>query len=351
MSMKIKILQGAIVIAVAFMFNNLLAQQEESPVQHMNQIVEIDNQLQKKYLSYMSTIAHTNSARKMEKRREELILSIQESSREVSRIRLYKQDASLRNTYNEFLKILLTVFKEDYHKIVNMEEIAEQSYDNMEAYLLAQERANEKLNEAASKIEPAYNEFAARHNVTLKDSQKESEVSRKLRVTSEVNEYYHQLFLIFFKCHHQEGYLLQALGKNDVNAVEQNRNTLIKYAKEGLSKLDTTKTFKGDGSLLNNCRRMLMFYETEASTKLPVMTEFLVKKDEFEKIRRAFEAKSQKQRTQADIDKYNQALEEMNAKVDQFNKTNDGLNKERSKYLEGWNNSVKQFLDNHVPSA
>jgi hypothetical protein len=85
--------------------------------------------------------------------------------------------------------------------------------------------------------------------------------------------------------------------------------------------------------------------------KVPLMTEFLIKRDEFEKIKKAYETKAQKQRTQADVDKYNKALEAMNAKVNQFNKTNEELNRDRSKYLDGWNNAVKQFLDNHVPSA
>lgn len=339
-------------ILIVGILNEVRAQSTvESPVHHMDQISEIDIQIQKKYLSYMSTIAHTNSARKMEKRREDLILSIQEASRNVSRIRPYKGDASLRDTYAEFLKILLTVFKEDYHKIVDMEEIAEQSYDNMEAYLLAQEKANEKLNEAAGKIEPVYKAFAEKHNVTLQESGKENEVAKKLRITGKVNEYYHALYLIFFKSYHQEAYVLKAIEASDVNAVEQSRNTLLKYSTEGLSKLDTMKTFAGDGSLVNNCRKLLEFYKMEASSKIPVMTEFLMKRDEFEKIRKAFEAKPPSQRSQPDIDKYNKALSTMNAQANQFNKVGSEMNKARAKYLEGWNNSVRQFLDNHVPSA
>ena len=341
-----------VLILLAGLLNKLSAQSAaESPVQHMNHISEIDIQIQKKYLSYMSTIAHTNSARKMEKRREDLILSIQEASRSISRIRPYKGDASLRDTYAEFLKILLTVFKEDYHKIVNMEEIAEQSYDNMEAYLLAQEKANEKLNEAAEKIEPVYTAFAAKNNVTLQDSGKENEVSKKLRITGNVNEYYHKIYLIFFKSYHQEEYLLRAIGANNINAVEQNRNTLLKYSAEGLSKLDTVKTFAGDGSLLNNCRKMLEFYKLEASTKIPVMTEYLIKRDEFEKIQKAFEAKPQSQRSQADVDKYNKALNDMNQRINKFNQVGEEMNKARARNLDGWNNAVKQFLDNHVPNA
>lgn len=335
-----------------FIFSNpCLSQQTDSPVAHMSQITETDGVLQKKYISYMSAIAHTSNARKMEKRREELIMTIDESIRYVSRLPLYKGDASLRDTYVHFLKILNTVFREDYHKIVDMEEIAQQSYDNMEAYLLAQERAENKLHEASRKIEPAYSDFAARHKVELTDPEKESKVSKKLETIGKVNEYYHKVYLVFFKSTHQEEYLIRSLQANDINAVEQNRKMLARNAEEGLQKLDSIKAFNRDGSLVSNCRKALQFYKDEAAAKIPLIIDFMLKQDDFERIKKAMEAKSEKQRTQADIDKYNAAVEEMNAGINQYNKTIHELNEERTRVIEAWNAATKKFLDEHIPMA
>lgn len=327
-------------------------QQPDSPVAHMSQITETDAGLQKKYLSYMSTVAHANSARKMEKRREELIMSIRDAIRNTSKIPLYKDDPALRDTYVQYLEILLSVFNEDYHKIVDMEAIAEQSYDNMEAYLLAQEQAEAKLQEAAKKIEPAYNDYAARHNVTLVESEKENKVSKKLEVIGKVNEYYHKVYLIFFKSTHQEGYLMKAIQDNDINAIEQNRGVQAKYAEEGLTSLDQVKTFQGkDASLANACRKALTFYKQEADTKVQVITDYMLKVDEFEKLRKAMEAKSDKQRTQADIDRYNKAVAEMNASINNYNKTIGTLNDERARVINDWNTASKKFMDAHIPVA
>ena len=320
-----------------------------SPVDHMEELEKVDTELQKNYLEYISIQAHSNSVRKMEKRREELIRSVENSIREITRLRPYKGDASLRDTYADYLKILLTVFKEDYHKIVDMEEIAEQSYDNMEAFLLAQERAQDKLSEAAEKIEPAYRDFAARHNVTLTDDRKESKISKKLRKGGQVNQYYHTLFLVFFKSRHQEEYLLSAVEASDVNAIEQNRNTLNKYSEEGLLALDTIRPFNGDGTLINTCRKVLTFYQREASAA--ILTDFFLRKDEFEKVKKALDMKPEKQRTQADIDKYNKAVNAMNESVGEFNKTLEELNKSRAKVLNNWNEAVKRFMDTHIPNA
>ena len=112
----------------------------------------------------------------------------------------------MRDAYKVYWDILLKVFNEDYGKIVNMEEIAEQSYDGMEAYLLAQEKAEEVLENAHGKVEIAYEDFAARNNVTL--IQTDTKMSKRLRQVGAVNHYYHELYLIFFKSFKQEYFFL-----------------------------------------------------------------------------------------------------------------------------------------------
>ncbi|MEO7983161.1 MAG: hypothetical protein ABI688_03660 [Bacteroidota bacterium] len=125
------------------------AQTYETAVQYLDYIGKANEELTAKYLAYLSAVAHGKSARKVEKRRFEVVNAINETKINIQIMPPWKGDKSLRDTTVTYLKILNIVFNEDYGKIVNMEEIAEQSYDAMEAYLLAQEKAQEKL-EAAS---------------------------------------------------------------------------------------------------------------------------------------------------------------------------------------------------------
>ncbi len=67
------------------------------------------------------------------------------------KLKPFEGDASLRDAYKDYWSVLLSVFTEEYHKIVDMEEVAEQSYDAMETYLLVQEKAGEKMDEAHGK--------------------------------------------------------------------------------------------------------------------------------------------------------------------------------------------------------
>jgi hypothetical protein len=320
---------------------------QDNPVEHMSALADREEILSQKYMSYINEVAHGNRARKMEKRREELVNSVKEAIREGGRLRPYKGDVSLREAYKEYWTVLLSVFNEDYHKIVDMEEVAEQSYDAMEAYLLIQEKASQRLNESYDKVPAAYYAFAERYNIKLIEGQK-SKLSRKLDQAGLVNKYFNQLYLIYFKSTVQEGMMIKGLGASDINAVEQARSSMEKYALEGLQKLDTFKTYKNDGSVIAACRKVLEFQKAEAS-KSSAFTSFLTKVDEFNKIKKAYDTKPAAKRTQSDVDTFNKAVGEYNTAINDYNKLNQELNTGRSKVMENWDRSRKQFLDRHVP--
>lgn len=327
---------------------SLWAQMPESPVDHMNALNQLEENLQKKYLSYMSEVAHGRKARKMEKRRSELLNSISQAIYEGGKMRLYKNDPDLRNAFKQYWSVLLTIFKEDYHKIVDMEEVAERSYDAMEQYLLIQEKANEKLHEAHGRVGVAYETFAARHHVRLTEGQS-TKLSGRLNQAGEVNSYMNKVFLLFFKSNVQEELMLEAVKRNDVNSVEQSKNSMAKFSSEGLERLDTMKMYKDDGSLIAACRAVLQFQRDEAATKASYMTDFLLKKEEFDKIKKAFEIKPANRRTQDDVNSFNKAIDDYNKAVTVFNKTSSELDKSRAKVLDNWEATRKKFMDSHIP--
>lgn len=316
---------------------------------YMSYIGEKEKDVTKKYLNYISAASHGKSLRKVEKLREQVLNSIYETRITIQGTPAFKGDKTLKEASVAYLMLCYRVFNEDYGKIVNMEEIAEQSYDAMEAYLLAQKMANEKLDEAAIKRNTAGNEFAKKFNVNLIDGS--DVMDEKMKKSSKVTEYYNGIYLVFFKCYRQEAYLIEALKKNNIISIEQTRNSLLKYASEGLEKLDTMQAFDSDASLKTACQRALQFYKSEASEKVPVMTEFILKQESFQKLQKSFNSKSASQRTQADVDNYNKAVNEINQGVNDYNSINNETNKKRSDMLDNWNNVVKKYWDNHMPYA
>jgi hypothetical protein len=338
-----------IFIFVLLICGSAWAQTPDTPVEYMDYFANREAELSSKYMSYMSEVAHGSRARKMEKRRQALIDEIKQNLTEARRLKPFKGDVALRDAFVSYWDILFKVFNEDYHKIVDMEEIAEQSYDKMEAYLMAQEKAGDVLDQAYDKVPEAYRTFAEKNNVKLVEGGT-SKMDKKLRQVSLVNSYGHKIFLIFFKSYKQEAYLLDAYGRKDVNGLEQNKNTLLKYAEEGLAKLDTIRPFQGDGSLITACRKVLEFHKAETQ-QVQLLSDYLMKTDDFNKIKKSFDTKPAAKRTQADIDAYNNAVNDMNKAIEASNKLNVKTNIDRDKVMNNWESTRKRFMDQHVPKA
>lgn len=322
------------------------AQVFETPVQYMEHIGKANDALSLKYMVYLSSVSHGKSARKVEKRRAEVLEAINDTRYTIQGMPPYKGDKSLRDSSVVYLKLLNIVFNEDYGKIVNMEEIAEQSYDAMEAYMLAQEKANEKLLEASKRQNEAQSVFAKKYNITL--LQNTSELESKLKVSSDVMRHYDEVYLIFFKPYKQEAYLMEALSRKNINAVEQNLNSLASFSDDGIDKLKKIKPYSGDPSIINACRNLLLYYKEEAS-KGTAFSDFLLKDENFVKLKKKFDATPSGKRTQKDIDEFNKAVNDINTAGDSYNKVNNDLNKKRSKLLDEWNSAVKKYMDTYIP--
>ena len=298
-----------------------------------------------KYLNYISAVSHGKRARKVEKLRTKLLTDIEDARYKFIDMGPWNGDKSLKDAAVDHMLLLYRVFNEDYAKIVDMEEIAEQSYDGMEAYMLAQEKANEKLELAGKKLDSATKAFAKKNNVNL--VRNESANDEKMKVVNNVYHYYNRIYLIFFKSNKQEMYMLDAIEKNDLNALEQNKNSLARYATEGLSTLDTMKAFQADRTLINTTRKLLEFYKSECATGIPAMSDFLLKMENFEKLKKDFEAKSN--HSKDEVDAYNKAANELNKGAETFNKTGQSLNEKRNRLLQDFEQATNAFLDGYIP--
>ena len=313
---------------------------------HFNQTIETMNQT---YMNYLSAVSHGKRAKKVEKLRNKTLDAILTAKGQIMGAPAFKGDKTYKEAMAEYIKTCYAVFNEDYHKIVDMEEIAEQSYDMMEAYLLAQKKAGEKLKEASDKQHVAFKEFATKHSITITDHK--DELDLKLEKASKVNEYYDKIYLIFFKSYKQDMYLSDAFSKLDLNAMEQSRNALETYATDGLKELASTGSFQSDATVLAACKDALQFYKQVATQKMEPVSNFVLASDNFNKLKITFEKMPASKRTQADIDAYNKAVNEINRGTNAFHKANNDVNKERNSMFEKWNRAVKDFFDAQMPYA
>jgi hypothetical protein len=324
---------------------SVTAQNLDNPGDYMTAMVKARGDMDAKYMQYMSAAAHGRRARKVEKLRQEVLDNITNSRYKTTDLPIYKGDNSLRQSSIDYIQICYNIFSEDYKKIVDMEELAEQSVDEMQAFMLLQEKIDEKLHEGYATLDKVTHEFAAKYNVNLISEQ--SPLGAKLEESAKVNTYSSTLYLIFFKCNWEDNQMVKALNNQKVNDAEQARNALLSYADEGLKSLDTVKPFEGDPSLVNACKQALTFYKQTAQTDMPKLTDFYVKQEEFNKLKKDFDAGSN--HTQTDVNTYNKAVKDFNNAVNAFNQTNNKVNNGRTQALNEWNHADKDFQDQHIP--
>lgn len=336
-------------IVACVLFVSGISYAQNSAVDYMNVFSTQYRSLQQDMWDYTSSVSHGKSARKVEKRRAELIQTSNAALSKAKSAKAFNGSTAYRDSVVAYFNIVNIVLKEDYGKIVDMEAVAEESYDLMEAYMLARERANDKLVEAGEMVDRSQLAFAEENNVNLIESN--DALDEKMRIADEVYDHYNEVYLIFFKSFKQEVYLMDALNRKDLSAIEQNRNALKTTAEEGLEKLNKMSGYKNDNNLIEVTKELLKFYISEADKETPKMSDFYLKSENFDKIKKAFDQKKEKDRTQEDVNNYNNAAKEMNAAVEVYNKTNELLNNLRSKYIDNWNRVAQKYTDTHVPKG
>ncbi len=305
--------------------------------------------IQQDMWDYTSSVSHGKSARKVDKRRLELIQTSDAAYQKAKSQKGFNNSTRYRDSIVSFFKINNLVLKEDYAKLVDMEAIAEDSYDAMEAYLLARERASEKLKAAGEMVQKEQALFAQENNINL--IQQDDALSKKMEIAGQVYATYNEIYLIFFKSYKQEMYLMDAINRKDINAIEQNRISLIATANEGIEKLKSVKPHKDDMSMVDATNKLLQFYIEEAEKETPKMIDFFMASENFEKVKKGFDAIPEKKRTQSDVNEYNKAVNDMNSSVGIYNKSNEYLNKKRSAGIDNWNKTAESFTNKHVPKS
>jgi len=237
--------------------------------------------------------------------------------------------------------------KEEYDKIIDMQEVSEQSYDYMEAYIMMRDLVNEKINQENEKASLAQKTFAAKYGITINENT--SELAKKMKISNEVFEYHTQLYLIFFKANITDANLSAAIEKKDLGAIQQNASSLLQYAEEGLEKLKTIPNYKNDNSMIMVTKMALEYYKNEAQLYVPRVIAFYMFNEKFENAKKTLEAKSESDRTKEEIDNYNALVKQFNQEIANYNKWNNSNFQEKNTVVNNWNSTGDLFISKHVP--
>lgn len=330
-------------VFVLFIF--IAKAQDISPVEYMGLFNVYYADISAQNWEYTSAIARGKKAKKIEKNRQKLLESISFAIQNIKRIKDFNGDNKFKEAYLNYLDVSEKVLKEEYEEIMDLEDIAEQSYDLMEAFILAKEKASEKMNEAQSQLNAEQKRFAKDNDITLLENT--SELENKLQKSSLVFKFYNDMYLIFFKSFKNDLYLSDAIQMNDVSAIDQNKTSAKVYGEEGIEKLNKLGEFDGDKLLSNACLELLNFYIKDSENTLAI--DFILEQEKLNTMQNVMDKKKKSDITQKDVDNFNSLVKSSNKLLDEFNKYNEQSFKEKSKLVDAWNKQVQSFLDRHVP--
>lgn len=316
----------------------------QTAVQYMEKISKEFSKISEETWDYTRAVAHGKKAKQIENRRRDMLNANRSGLNKIKAMQPFNGDASYRDSTVRYLELSYAVLNNDYSKIVDMEEISEQSYDAMEAYMTAQEKANEKLEAAFEVAARGQRDFAKANNINLLEN--ESKTNDKLEKASDVFKFYNKIYLIFFKPYKQEMYLIDAQSKGDINAMKQNQEALAKLATEAKASLKDVKPYQNNTTLKSSATDVMDFYIYE-SGKIGSLIDFYLKKEKFDKLKTAMDKKGQKASNE-EINEFNAAVNDFNKAGADYNNVNNDLNKKRADFLNAWNNSVSKFLDRNV---
>ena len=321
------------------------AQEFKTPVDYLNYIGKETNIISRTTWKYTTTVAHTKNARRIDATRKSLVKSIQNATKKIEALKDgYKGDVEYKNQLLAYLSISEKQINEEYDKIIDMQEVAEQSYDYMEAYIMTRDLVNEKIN---AEVDANQKIFANKYNIQIGEDT--SELGKKMKISNEVFENHTQLYLIFFKVNFTESVLLKAIEKNDLGAIQQNSNALEQYANEGLEKLKTFKPYKSDMSLVLATKKTLEFSKKEAVELGPSVVSFMMLNQKFQESKKTMDNKPAGSRSKEEIDNFNKLVNEVNKEVGNYNKTINKFNTERTNTINNWNVTGDNFIARYVP--
>ncbi|WCO02995.1 LIC11966 family surface protein [Psychroserpens ponticola] len=323
------------------------AQSFDNASEYLDFVAEEQQAITKNMWKYTKAVAHSNSDRSIEGKRKNLLKTIDKAIAKIEKADGFDGD-EYKNQVLKHMQLNKSLLNHDYAAIVDMKEVADQSYDAMEAYIVAQELADKKMEESQQEYETNFYAFAEKHEIQIIES--ENDLGRKMKISNEVFEHYNDMYLVYFKVYINEVYLWEAVESNDVGAIQQNSNALNAAAKEGLIALKEQSQYKNDDSIINATKKAFEFFIDETENKIPQLTDFLILNEDFEKIKNSLEQTPERERTKEQIDAYNKKVKDINKAVKNYNKVNTELNNDRQNTINQINNTNANFLANHIPN-
>ena len=205
---------------------NLLAQQFEEPAAYNNYIVGEQNKVLAKVIEYIVQSVHNEDFSAVENKRLQVIGQIETAIQRIEKLEPFEKGDKLKLEALEVLKLYKEAYKEDFSEINVLKKNRESSFEAMEQYFEAQDKAELKMNKTAERFNNAQKAFIEKHALIMEEAEKD----KTMEVISNVNKYSRDVFLEYFRISKLNAACLDALSAQNPDLLEKKRVALLEGA-------------------------------------------------------------------------------------------------------------------------
>ena len=268
-----------------FIFNGHAQEDDfnlKNPADYNNFIMkEMAASVQKNF-EYISFNVHSEEYELMESKRKEVADQIILSKEKISSMPSLDGDTRLRDEAVEALNEYQLAFELDYKNIIGLKRKSKDSYEAMEAYWKAEDKAEEKVNKATTRLRKAQHVYASKNNMKVVD--KDDALEQKMAKITAVNTYWREIYLQFFKVSKEYDLLWDLLSKEKPEPIEHQRKQVMKKVEEVLPLVKAKASFNGDIEFRDQTVDLLEYYQQVAQTDFAKIVDVLGKKPTQEEI-------------------------------------------------------------------
>ena len=249
-----------------------------------------------KNFEYISLNVHSDEFEIIDSKRMEVMQQIILSKEKIKVMPPLDGDTRLRDAAVETLGEYQHAFELDYKDVISLKKKSRDSFEAMEAYWKAEDKAEEKVNSATGKLRKAQQTYASKNNMKVADGKEDDELQKKMIKITAVNNYWREIYLLFFKVSKEYNLLWDILPGEKADPLDQQRKIVLKVIDNVLPLLRSKSGFHGDIEFRDQTIDLLEYYQRVASKDFVKIAEVLNKKP-----------------TQEDIDLVNSIINTCNA--------------------------------------
>jgi len=237
-----------------------------------------------KNFEYISFNVHNEEFDLIESRRTEVIQQIIQSKEKIKEMPPLDGDTRLRDEAVETLTEYQHAFELDYKTLIGLKKKSKDSYEAMEEYWKAEDKAEEKVNKATIRLRKAQQVYASKNNMKVVDGKENDALEQKMARIMAVNTYWRDIYLQFFKASKEYDLLWDILPKEKAEPLDHQRKQVVKVVDQVLPALKAKPDFNGDVEFRDQTITLLEYYQQVAKTEFSKIVEVLSKKPTQEEI-------------------------------------------------------------------